>query len=179
MPTESKTAGYAKAIFEIARSEAEMDRVSDELFRIARALEKEHEWRQALTDIAIPDDKKEVLLADVLGDKVSPHTLNVLNFVVRQGRSRELVEIADELARLAEEESKREIAEVRTAVDLDSGQVKRLEEALSTATGKNVTVKVVVDPSVVGGVVAKVGDVVIDGSIRHKLDLLKSRLGAH
>ncbi|MGH9197383.1 MAG: ATP synthase F1 subunit delta, partial [Acidimicrobiia bacterium] len=139
--------------------------------------EKEHEWRQALTDIAIPDEKKERLLADVLGDKVSPHTLNVLNFVVRQGRSRELVEIADELARLAEEEAKRVIAEVRSAVDLNANQIKRLEKALGEATGKNVTVKVVVDPSVVGGLVARVGDVVIDGSIRHKLDLLKSRLG--
>lgn len=177
MATDAKIAGYAKAIFEIARSEAEMSRVSDELFRIARSLEKEHEWRQALTDIAIPDDKKETLLAEVLGKKVSPHTLNVLNFVVRQGRARELVEISDELARLAEEESNREIAEVRTAVDLDANQIRRLGEALSTATGKSVTVKVVVDPSVVGGAVARVGDMVIDGTVRHKLDMLKTRLG--
>lgn len=176
MARDDKTDGYAKAIFEIARSEGQIGRVSDELFRVARSLEKEHEWRQALTDISIPDDKKEKLLAEVLGDKVSPHTLNVLNFVVKQGRARELVSIADQLAGLAAEELNREIAEVRTAVDLDPDQVGRLEHALSKATGKNVTVKVIVDPTVIGGVLARVGDVVIDGSIRHKLEALRQRL---
>ncbi|MGH2705589.1 MAG: ATP synthase F1 subunit delta [Actinomycetota bacterium] len=176
---DPRVAGYAKAIFEIVRAEGAIDRVADELFRIARTLEREHELRQALTDIAVPPEGKEKLLEDILGSKVSPHTLNILTFVVRAGRTRALVEIADELARLAEEESRREIAEVLTAVPLDEEQTKRLGEALSKATGKNVTVKVIVDPSVVGGVFARVGDVVIDGTVRHKMDLLKERLRVH
>lgn len=176
MVRDARTLGYARAIFEIARSEGAIERVSDELFRVARIFEKEHALRQALTDIAVPNEGKEKVLADVLGGKVSPHTLNVLTFVVRQGRARELVEMADELSRLAEEESRREIAEVRTAVPLTPEQTKRLEHSLSKATGKNVTVKVIVDESVIGGVLARVGDVVIDGTVRHKLDLLKERL---
>ena len=59
---------------------------------------------------------------------------------------------------------------------LDDGQRQRLAQALANATGKTVEVRVIVDPSVLGGIIAQVGDTVIDGSIRHKLDLLKERL---
>lgn len=176
MSESSRIEGYARALFEIAAAEGEIDRVADELFRVARVLESEHELRSALTDIALPAEGREKLLDEVLGEKVSQHSLNILKFMVGQGKARELVEIADELARLAEEEANREIAEVRTAVPLSDDQQSRLAEALGKATGKSVSVKVIVDPRVVGGVQARVGDVVIDGSVRHKLELLKERL---
>ena len=174
---DEKTLGYAKAIFEIAKGENSLPQVSDELFRVARAVESNNDLRQALTDIAVPAAGKEKLLSDILDNKVSPHTLGILKFVVAQGQSRKLIEISDELARLAESESKREIAEVRTAVKLDGDQEARLAKALSAATGKDVTVKVIVDPKIIGGVVARVGDVVIDGSVKHKLDILKENFG--
>jgi F-type H+-transporting ATPase subunit delta len=174
---DQKSLGYARALFEIARSEGDLERVADELFRVARTLEAEHELRQTLTDITVPAEAKEKLLSNLLGERVSPHTLNILTFVVRMGKARQLVDIADELARLAEEESKREIGEVRAAVPLDEAMTRRLGEALSTATGKSVAVKVIVDPSVIGGVVARVGDLVIDGSVRHKLELLRDVMG--
>lgn len=174
---DEQSLGYARALFEIARSEGDLERVADELFRVARTLETEHELRQTLTDIAVPPAAKESLLADLLGQRVSSHTLNILAFVVRMGKARQLVDIADELARLAEEESKREIGEIRAAVPLDEEMTRRLGEALSRATGKNVAAKAIVDPSVVGGVVARVGDLVIDGSVRHKLELLRDVMG--
>lgn len=177
MSRDPLTLGYARAIFEVARSEGDLERVADELFRVARTFEGEHQLRQTLTDIAVPAEEKEKLLADLLRAKVSPHTLNVLKFVVGQGRARHLVEIADGLAQLAEEEFRREIAEVRSAIPLDEEQTQRLAEALGKATGKNVTVKVIVDPGVIGGILARVGDVVIDGSVRHKLEALREHLG--
>lgn len=177
MSRDSASTGYAKAIFEIARSEGALERVADELFRIARTLESEHQLRQTLTDIALPAEGKEKLIDDLLKEKASPHTLNVLKFVVGAGKARDLVDIADELARLAEEESNREIAEVRTAVELDDATKQRLQKALVAATGKNVSMKVIVDPKVLGGVFARVGDVVIDGTVRHKLESLREHLG--
>ena len=68
------------------------------------------------------------------------------------------------------------VAEVRSAVPLDDEQVQRLAEALSQATGKHVEVKVIVDPSVLGGVVARIGDTVIDGTVRHRLDQLEGAI---
>jgi F-type H+-transporting ATPase subunit delta len=174
---DPKIMGYARAFFEIATSEGDIERVADELFRVARTLESQHELRQSLTDIYLPTDAKEKLLDEVLGAKVSPHTLNIIKFATSQGQSRRLVEIADELAGLAEEESRKEIAEVRSAIPLDDEQKRRLGEALGKAMNKDVSVKVVVDPSVVGGVFARVGDVVIDGTVKHKIELLKEHLG--
>ena len=68
------------------------------------------------------------------------------------------------------------VAEVRTAVPLDGGRRDGLAKALSEATGKDVELKVLVDPSVIGGVVARVGDQVFDGSIRRKLELAREQL---
>jgi F-type H+-transporting ATPase subunit delta len=68
------------------------------------------------------------------------------------------------------------VAEVRSAVPLDADQRARLAEALQRATGKAVELKVVVDPTVMGGLVAQVGDTVIDGTVRHRLDQLKALL---
>lgn len=176
MTKDQKVTGYARAFFEIARSEGDIDRVADELFRVARTLETQQELRQSLTDIYLPIEAKEKLLDEALGAQVSPHVLNIIKFAVSQGQARSLVKISDELASLAEEESRREIAEVRSAIPLDEEQKRRLGEALGSAMNKDVSVKVVVDPSVIGGIFARVGDVVMDGTMKHKLDLLKDHL---
>jgi F-type H+-transporting ATPase subunit delta len=65
---------------------------------------------------------------------------------------------------------------VRVAVPLTEDQQHRLAAALTNATGKQINMKVVVDPSVLGGVVATIGDTVIDGTVRTRIDQLKSRL---
>jgi F-type H+-transporting ATPase subunit delta len=70
------------------------------------------------------------------------------------------------------------VAEVRSAVPLNDRQRKRLEEALSSATGRTIEAKVVVDPTLVGGVVARVGDLVFDGSIASRLEDAKHALGS-
>ena len=69
------------------------------------------------------------------------------------------------------------VAEVRAPFDLDDEQVKRLQAALASATGKRIQVKVVVDPTVIGGVVAKVGDTVLDGSVQHRFSELREQWG--
>jgi F-type H+-transporting ATPase subunit delta len=65
------------------------------------------------------------------------------------------------------------VAEVRSAIPLDESQTERLAEALGRATGKTVEVKVIIDPTVLGGLVARVGDTVIDGTVRHRIDEMK------
>jgi F-type H+-transporting ATPase subunit delta len=168
--------GYAEAMFSVAEAEDALEAVEDELFRFARALEGQQGLRDALTDPALPTDRKRAVLADVLGDRANPQTVNLLGFVVEQGRARDLPAIVDELVALAAERRRAAVAEVRTAIPLDAERRERLAEALGKATGKNVELKVVVDPSVVGGVVARVGDQVIDGSVRRRLELARERL---
>ena len=73
-------------------------------------------------------------------------------------------------------EANKEVAEVRSAIALTDDQKTRLADALGKATGKQVEVKVIIDPSIQGGLVAQVGDTVIDGSVRRRLDQLKNAL---
>jgi F-type H+-transporting ATPase subunit delta len=176
MPRNEAARGYAQALFSVAGAEGVLDVVEDELFRFARTLERQVELREALTDPALPAERKRAVLDDILGERANPHTVSLLRFLVEQGRARELGSIVDELVALAAERRQAAVAEVRTAVRLDAARRKKLTEALERATGKRIELKAVVDPSVVGGVVARVGDQVIDGSIRRRLELARERL---
>ena len=170
--------GYAQAIFGVADAEGRLEQVSDELFHFGKTLERSHELRSTLTDISIPDERKSVVLKDLLAERGSPLTRNIIEFVVSQGRARELGRIVDELATLAADKRSSVLGEVRAAVPLDEDTRQRLNEALSKATGKTVDVKVIVDPSVIGGIYAKVGDQVIDATVRRRLQDLKETIGS-
>jgi F-type H+-transporting ATPase subunit delta len=133
--------------------------------------------RDALIDPNVPADHRAKMIEELLGSKASPHTVNLIAFVVQQGRARDLSAIIDSLVQLAAEERKKAVAEVRTAVPLDGEQRQKLERALHEATGKDITLKVIVDPSVVGGLIARVGDMIFDASVRRRLDLVKEHFG--
>lgn len=168
--------GYAEALYAFAEAEGELAAVEDELYAFAKALETESRLREALTDPGLPEENKKDLVRDVLGERANPNTLNALGFLIDQGRAREIGAIVQALAEVATERRAHQLAEVRSAVPLDEAQRGRLAEALSRATGRQVEVKVVVDPTVVGGLVAKVGDEVFDGSIRSRLEEARGRL---
>jgi F-type H+-transporting ATPase subunit delta len=168
--------GYAAALFEVAKAEGTLDEVEDELFRFARAYESNDQLRSALTDELIPVARRQSIVEDLLGGKATGTTVQLLAMVVGAGRGRDLPAIIDRLVAKAADSKDAAVAEVRSAVPLSADQTDRLKAALANATGRNVNLKVVVDPSVLGGLVATVGDTVIDGTVRSRLDQLKSRL---
>jgi F-type H+-transporting ATPase subunit delta len=174
--SDSRIEGYARGLFEIARAEGTIDEVEDELFRFARSYENSDELRNALSDEQIPAGKRQAIVEDLLGGKVTPTTTQLISMVVGSGRARDLPAIVDKLVARASSAKNLELAEVRTAVSLTPDQETRLAAALANATGKQVNLKVVVDPSVLGGLVATVGDTVIDGTVRTRIEQLKSRL---
>ena len=176
MTQDELITGYAEALFKVVQAEGELDRVEDELFRFGKLLESNHELKQALSDQSIDKIQRVKVLDELLSDKVSPHTLGLLAFVVEQGRARQLPQILKGLSDLAAEARNSVVAEVRSAIPLDAKQRKELAAALSKATGKKVEVKVLVDPSVIGGIVAKVGDTVIDGTVKRRLEQLKEQV---
>ena len=168
--------GYAEALFAVAEAEGEAGPVEDQLFAFAKAVERDPKLRDALTDLALPAENKKALVRDVLGERTNPVAASLLSLLIDQGRARELGRIVQEMVSLSAERRRHVVAEVRSAVPLDDDRRRRLAEALSKATGKSVEVKVVVDPSVVGGAVAQVGDVVFDGSVRSRLADARRRL---
>jgi F-type H+-transporting ATPase subunit delta len=174
--SDPRIEGYARALFEVARADGTLDEVEDELFRFARSYESSDELRMALTDERTPVEKRQAIVEDLLDGKATSTTVQLVSMVVGSGRGRDLPAIVDSLVQRASAAKQLDVAEVRTAVELSSDQQARLKAALENATGKSLNLKTVVDPSVVGGVVATVGDTVIDDTVRTRIDQLKSRL---
>ena len=174
--SDARIQGYARALFEIARAEGTLDEVEDELFRFARSYESSEELRAALTDDQVPAEKRQAIVEDLLGGKATSTTTQLVSMVVGAGRGRELPAIVDQLVQRAAGSKDLDVAEVRTAVALSDDQQARLKAALENATGQSISLKTVVDPSVLGGVVATIGDTVIDDTVRTRIDQLKSRL---
>ncbi len=175
-PERSKVEAYAQAMLEVARAEGVLADVEDDLFRFARIFESSDELRMALTDPKLPVERRIAVIEDLTGGKALAPSIALASMLVAAGQAGELPLIVDRFVELAVAERSREVAEIRTAIPLDDEQAARLALALSRATGKQVEVKVIIDPSVLGGVVARVGDTVIDGSVRHRLERLKETL---
>ncbi len=174
--SDAQIEGYARALFEVARADGTLDEVEDELFRFARSYESSDALRTALTDERTPVEKRQAIVEDLLDGRATPTTVQLVSMVVGSGRGRDLPAIVDSLVQRASSAKQLDVAEVRTAVELSSDQQARLKAALENATGKQLNLKTVVDPTVVGGVVATVGDTVIDDTVRTRIDQLKSRL---
>lgn len=173
---DDRTTAYAAALFAVARAEGFHAEVEDELFRVAQVIRGNDELRDRLADPHIPVSTRQQIVEDLLGDRATSTTTSLVSMVVGTGRIRDLPAIVDELVAMSAREAHKEVAEVRSTIDLTDDQKTRLAEALGKATGKQVEIRVIVDPSIKGGVVAQVGDTVIDGSVRRRLDQLKHAL---
>lgn len=173
---DDRVEGYATALFEVARAEGVLPKVEEELFNLSHILTSNDDLRTTLSDPAIPGDRRQGIIEDLIGKRAQPITTLLVQFVVAAGRARELPAIVSNLVERAAADRQHAVAEVRSAVPLDDDQRRRLARALSSNLGKEVEVKVYVDPSVLGGLSARVGDVVIDGTVRHRLDQLKETI---
>jgi F-type H+-transporting ATPase subunit delta len=170
---DGRADAYAAALFEIARAEGNLERVEAELFEVARAVERSDELRAKLTDQAIPVELRQGVVEDLLQGRAMPVTQALVSFIIGAGRGRDLPTIVDRMVERAAEARQEIVAEVRSAIPLNDDQRNRLAAALAVRTGLKVSVKVIVDASVLGGLVVQVGDTIIDGSVRSRLDQLR------
>ncbi|MEN8235431.1 MAG: ATP synthase F1 subunit delta [Actinomycetota bacterium] len=169
--------GYASALIDVARAEGDAEVFVETFYSVAKTITGNQELRDTLTDPQIPVDRKQGIVSDLLGVRVDGVVVASVNFLVAAGQAKHLDEIASRLAELVAEEEGSVVAEVQSAVALDADQVARLEAALSKATGKRVQAKVVTDSSLMGGLVAKIGDTVFDGSVKSRLDDVREQWG--
>ncbi len=171
--TDNRINAYAEALLSVAAAEGSVSEVEDELFRFARALDGSEELRSALTDPHVPVTRRQQIVEDLLGGKATPITVGIVSLVVGTGRIADLPKIVDELVRQSASGRGEAVAEVRSAVPLTDDQIARLEAALSATVDSQITVRNVIDPSVLGGVVTTIGDSVLDGSVRTRLNQLR------
>lgn len=171
-----RTDGYARAILELASAEGQLGRVESELHSVAAAIESSSELRSALTDPAVPSARKQSIIDDLVEGRVSRITSNIVALISSQNRIGEFGEIIRTVSERRAASAGARLAEVRSAVPLDEATVQRLAAGLSKHVGGPVEVRTVVDPDILGGIVARIGDTIIDGSVRSRLQSLRQTL---
>jgi F-type H+-transporting ATPase subunit delta len=160
----------AQALFMLAQAQGNLDDVEDELFRFSRLLAAQPELRMALLDGSLPLDNRLGVVDELLEGKVTATTLRLIKHVVVNPRGRALERAVESLAELAAAARGTLLAEVRTALPLDAERHNELREALAAIKGRPVDLQVVEDPSIMGGVVVRIGDELIDGSLRRQFE---------
>lgn len=153
-----------------------LDDVEDELFRFSRIVTSSTELRAALTDRVATGSAKAELLARLLGGRANPVTERLVVRLVAQPRGRSLESGLTALSKLAADRRNRMVAVVTTAVPLSDGQKQRLGAALAKLYGRQVHLNLDVDPAVLGGVLVRIGDEVIDGTTADRLEEATRRM---
>lgn len=172
---EERLDGFATCVLQQVSSTAAVGEIEDEMFRFAQTVKGSEPLAVALGGRDVPPAARRALVEDLLKARANPATTGMAAYATQVGRPRDYLELLHFLVERLAEEGHRRVAEVRSAVDLDDAERGRLGSALSLVTGRAVEIRVSVDSSLLGGFVATIGDTVVDGSTRHRLDLLKER----
>ena len=165
---------YSKAIFEIALEKKDLDRWQSDLSKIA-SLGEDAAIVSLLENPRLHFDSKAELLSERLSE-INPLALNLVYLLVTRGKLKIAGDIADEYQRLLDSYRGIEQAEVTTVIPLDDEYEQKLTEHLGAIVGKKVVLKPEVDSRLIGGIVARIGDKLIDGSTRSKLAALREEL---
>ena len=174
MASEVVAKRYARAAFEIAVEERQTAAWSQALGRIADFL-GDREAARVLENTRASQEVKHRLIAAGLGDL--PRTsLNLAHILVNKGRTALAPEIAQQFARMIEQHEGVARARAVTAVELSDTDLRALSQRLRDATGRQIVLETAVDPSILGGVVVQIGDRLIDGSTKAKLEALRDSL---
>ncbi|MFC1904308.1 ATP synthase F1 subunit delta [Chloroflexota bacterium] len=166
---------YAQAVFEIALEKKELDRWQSDLGNIAR-LGEDATVIAYLESPKFHVEDKARLLSERFGE-INPLALNLVYLLLAKGRLSMIGDIADEYQRLLDSYRGIEPAEITTAVPLDDEDKSRLAERFGAVINKKVVLKSEVDPSLVGGIIARFGGKLLDGSTHSQLLALKRELG--
>jgi F-type H+-transporting ATPase subunit delta len=157
------------ALFAAAERQGILDDVEDELFRFERIIDGEGELAGLLDDRSVATERRVALLDSVLAGKVQLVTHDLLAHAVSSDRRRALPFALEDLLKSAAARRERSIARVISAVMLTDAQEQRLAATLSQMYGRAISVRTAVDPAVLGGLIVRVGDEVIDGSVATRL----------
>lgn len=165
-----------RAALGVSERSGTLDDVEDQLFRFGRILEGETRLRQALEDRNLPAQGRVDLLDRLLGDRVDPTTRRLLNQAVSAPRGRSVDRSVTELVELAAARRERYVAYVTAPAPLTDAQEERLTSTLARIYGRAVSLQVSVDEKLLGGLLVRVNDEVIDGSVLARLTGLRQRL---
>jgi F-type H+-transporting ATPase subunit delta len=168
--------GYARALLELAQAESVTARVEEEMLRLRELLKSNPALLEFLKDPNIKHEGKRQALAELFQGRVHSLVLNALITISDADRTNRLLAIIEEFIALAAATRQKVSGEIITAIKLDDATLAKVTIELARVTGKNVQLFQKVDPAILGGAIIKVGEQIIDGSLRRKLDQIKETL---
>ena len=166
---------YARALFEVAQEQDKLDLVREQLGQFADAVNESADLRVFFFSPYFSTEEKKDGLHKALTD-ADPAIVNFLETLLERHRMPVIFRIRDEYGRLWDSENKLLPVEVTSAVDLDEATVKSIGERIGEQTGQRVELTSKVDPEILGGIVLRVGNSILDASIKHRLDQLRKHV---
>ena len=176
MPGKASGKRYGQAIFELAQEQGETGQWGQDLALVAEAFE-DVDFNALLKHAGVSAEDKRSAVETVLGG-VNPMVRNMVNLLVARGLAGAISEACAEYAELLDRQEGRQRVEVTTAVPLEPPEIERITGFISGLIGREVVVTARVDEEVLGGLVIQIGDRLLDGSARARLDGLRERLAA-
>jgi F-type H+-transporting ATPase subunit delta len=174
MPKRVSGKWYAQAIFEIALEKKAIDSCQQGLEKLAE-LTRDESLMAFLENPKLPSEAKETLLKETLGE-IDPYVFNLALLLVSKHESILFGDIFKQYRLLLDAHRGIEHAEVTTALPLDGRDMEMISDRIKNIVGRKVTLDLQVDPSLIGGFIARIGDMLIDGSVRQNLDSLGKTL---
>lgn len=167
---------YASALMELTNEQKKSGAVADDLMIVKTAVDSSRELRALLASPVVPKEKKQAVLRDVFKKKISETVLGYMTEIVVKGRENILGEILSQYFVLRDEQLGIVRVQVKTSVEFSAKQEKDLAKQLEAMTKKKIEVTFSLDASLKGGFIARVGDTVLDGSVKRQLEILKVKL---
>ena len=177
MKSSAAARRYARALFSLAKEDGRTQEVRSNLEALSQLFKQSPELREALLAPLYPVAERRAVLKSIAEHEgLSAVVRNFYSYLIDQRRLVDFSGICSEFARLADEDAGVITAEIVSATPLDDACRERLQRVLSERTGYEVQLDLVVDPDLLGGAVAKVGDLSFDGSIRSQIEQLREDL---
>ncbi|NLW06636.1 MAG: ATP synthase F1 subunit delta [Clostridia bacterium] len=175
MSTQAIARRYAGALFEAAREKGDPLEFASALEQVSRTLDENADFRRLIYHRLFPVREKQKIMVAAFPD-FNPLLMNFLNLVLYKGRERALPEIALQFRRLVDRENKVMPVELRSAVPLPEEVTAALKQRLAEITGHKIRLHNKIDPAILGGIIIRLGDRVLDASLKKKLELMALHL---
>ena len=175
MPAGASARRYAQAVFQLAVEHGELEQWLDDLTLLADSVTNE-EFRETLSAPRISLRQKEDVIRGSLGSSVGPLALNLVFLLTSRNLVHIIPDIADRYQEMLDSHQGIERAEIVSAVPLQDSQRDQAAEMLSQMSGNDVRLTTRIDPEVLGGMIIRIGDQVIDGSARSRLQTMRREL---
>ncbi|TCO78799.1 F0F1 ATP synthase subunit delta [Marinisporobacter balticus] len=170
----SKT--YASALFEVANENNQLDQLREELTFVLEMFEKHPEFYRFYITPQISKEEKKQVLQELFKSHLSIEVLNFLKIILDKRRTHDLKRIVNKYVQFVNDHNNIVEGIITTVIPLENKNKEHLENKLSNMTGKKIQLKNEIDPSIIGGILVRIGDKVIDGTIQSRLNELQKDL---